>query len=212
MSTRVIIVVLIALLALPVAESAAPVEAKRRTRTVTRTFANTAGIAIPTDPDSPVSAALYPSSIKVSRLKGTIRDVNLSLDGFVHTSPYDVQVLLVGPGGQTAVVMAEVGDETAGNLPVTLRLDDEAAARIPDSVVVSGTFQPTNDDGVIAFNTPAPPADANAALSVFDGTNPNGEWRLFVQDEYGQGYAGAITTGWTLEITANVKVKKKKRR
>ena len=70
---------------------------------------------------------------------------------------------------------------------MTLRLDDEAAAPLP---VCRPRFKAARIGrrnilgSAIAFNAPAPPVtSANAALSVFDGTNPNGTWRLFVQDE-----------------------------
>ena len=36
-------------------------------------------------------------------MKGKIRDVNLRLNDLQHTFPDDVHVLLVGPGGQTAI-------------------------------------------------------------------------------------------------------------
>ena len=58
---------------------------------------------------------------------------------------------------------------------------------------------------------PAPAASASALLSVFDGSDPNGTWRLFVQDEYAPTDPGAFSNGWALEIKAQVKAKKKKR-
>ncbi len=144
--------------------------------------------------------------------QGTIRDVNVRLRRLSHPIPDDVQVLLVGPRGQTAILMANVG-AVVDVSDVTLRLDDEAAAPLPvDAKLQSGDFRPTNDDGVIAFNAPAPQGtSANESLSVFDGSNPNGTWRLFVQDEYGPEDPGSFSDGWALEITTQVKATKKKR-
>ena len=171
--------------------------AKNRLRTVTRTFRNTAAIQLPISATSPVSGSLNPSAIAVDGLKGKIRDVN---------------VLLVGPDGQTAIVMSMVGEETTGNGAVTLRFDDEAATVLPDEETFSGTYRPTNHDGVaVVFNTPAPPVtSANAALSMFDGADSNGTWRLFVQDKPANLDPGVLAEGWTLEITAKVKAKKKR--
>ena len=45
-------------------------------------------------------------------------------------------------------------------------------------------------------------------MSGFDGSNPNGTWRLFVQDQNGEAYLGAFMGGWELEIMAKVKVRK----
>lgn len=215
LGTRIVLVVLAALLALPIAPLASPLEAKKRSRTITRTFSNSAAIYVdgaPTFP-SPVSATLYPSSIAVSGMKGTIRDVNLRLVNLGHSLPRDYQIMLAGPRGQTAIVMANVGG-IADAADATLLLDDEAEDPIPNSGLTplqSGAFRPTNGGGAaIAFNAPAPPlTSANAALAVFDGAKPNGTWRLFVQDAYGPTDAGSIE-GWALAL--KTKVKKKKRR
>ena len=72
---------------------------------------------------------------------------------------------------------------------ITITLDDEAAAPIPFfGPLVSGTFMPTNGTAGGADNFPAPaptPLSLNSSLSVFNGTNPNGQWKLFVLDDVG---------------------------
>jgi subtilisin-like proprotein convertase family protein len=151
--------------------------------------------------------ALYPSEITVDGLKkGKIRDVNVRLNDFQHPFPSDVQVLLVGPQGQTAILTSGSGGGFAVS-DVTLTLDDEAAAPLPaQQQLQSGAFRPANpgNEG-IEFNAPAPVTSANAALSVFDGGNPNGTWRLFVQDMIGDVDGGVFAGGWALEIEARVK-------
>ena len=207
-----IALVVLALLALPVAQWTAPVVAKPRVKTVTRTFANTGSIAIPSGSSSPVSSSnRYPSPIGVSGLKGRIRDVNVRLIGLTHQVANEVDVLLVGPGGQTAILMTHVGWVLSAT-DVTLRLDDEATAALPTNAKLqSGHFRPTNAaSGPVVFNAPAPTAGANASLSVFDGGNPNGTWRLFVQDRYALNHSGGFDGGWELEIQAQVKAKKKR--
>lgn len=211
MRTRIMLVILIGLLAQPIAQLASPIEAKQRSRIVTEAFNNTAPMNLPIAAVSPVSASRYSSTIEVRGLIGPIRDVNVRLHDVFHTSSYDMDVLLVGPSGQTAIVMSDIGEETdaAG---VTLRLDDEAETPIPDTALESGVYRPTNNDEIVAFNAPAPPVtSANAALSVFDGGDPNGTWRLFVQDRYGRFDPGIVAGGWSLETTAKVKGKKNKR-
>jgi subtilisin-like proprotein convertase family protein len=214
MHTRIVLVVLAALLALPSVLTGDVVTARQRSRTVTRTFRNTAPMNLPISDSEHVSASLYPSPIEVSGLKGTIRDVNLTLDNFSHQYPNAVQVLLVGPRGQTAMVMAYVGGSNDVS-NVTLRLDDAAAAPLPDETQLrSGTFRPTNakTNRVILFPAPAPLlTTANAALSVFDSSNPNGTWRLYVFDDDGEVDSGAFAGGWRLELQVEVKAKKKKR-
>lgn len=209
---RIAHLVLAALLALPVAPGALPVEAKNRSRIVTKAFRNPASFNLPFGISAPVSASRYPLPIEVRGLQGPIRDVNVTVHDLFHTNSSEIEALLVGPGGQTAIVMTEVGDATA-DAGVTLRFDDEAAESLLDEQLSSGTFRPTNYNGaVVAFNAPAPPVtSANAALSVFDGGNPNGTWRLFVQDRLEDSNTGTIAGGWTLEIEAKEKARKKKR-
>ena len=213
MVTRLVFLVLAALLALPLAPTASPVEAKKRPRTVTRTFDNAAVIALPNASASPAAAALHPSAIAVRGLRGTIRDVNVRLNDLTHTFPSDVQVLLVGPDGQTAIVMAVVGG-AADVSGVSLRLDDEATAALPETTLQTGTFRPTNVSGnAIALKppAPAPSQDGNAALSVFDRTGPNGTWHLFVQDDAAVTDPGQFAGGWDLKITVKGKKEKKRR-
>ena len=42
----------------------------------------------------------------------------------------------------------------------------------------------------------------SASLSVFNNTNPNGTWSLFVVDDAAQD-SGTIAAGWTLEFTVS---------
>ena len=153
-----------------------------------------------------------PLPIAVSGLKGKVRDVNLRLNGIQHRFPRDLEVLLVGPSGKTVIVMANVGQGFAVN-EVVLTLDDQTPGKLPAGAKLqSGAFQPTNTTGqAIPFFDPAPVAGANAALSVFNGSNPNGTWRLFIQDEDGPLNSGVIEGGWTLEIETLVKPRKKRR-
>ena len=188
---------------------AASGEAEARTRVPTKTFSNPSLIRIPD------SSQANPSEIKVGGFKrGSIRDVNLKLKGYSHTFSADVDVLLVGPKGQNAIVMSDVGNGTAVG-GADLNLDDEAASPLPrgDQLLSSGSYQPAdyenydhNGDplpGGDAFLSPAPTTSGNSGLSVFDGTRPNGTWRLFVVDDVA-GEFGEFAGGWSLEIKARV--------
>ena len=185
----------LALLVLPLALALGPGAAAGQT------FANDDGIAIPGEgADGP--AAPYPSTIAVSGVAGVVADLDVRLTGLDHDWPSDIDVLLVGPGGQTALVMSDVGAGMSVS-GVTLTLDDEAADRLPDAArLTTGTFRPTNAKGFEGdddnFPAPAPAHDGRSALSAFDGTNPNGTWRLFVRDDV-RDDTGSLA-GWSLEI------------
>ena len=88
-------------------------------------------------------ATPYPSQIVVSG-EGKVGDVNVTLTAMSHTVPDDVDVLLVGPTGQSAIVMSD-----AGLLPqavdLTFTFDDEAAGLLPETgELLSGTYRPSN--------------------------------------------------------------------
>lgn len=183
-----------------------PVTAKpggKRFKTVTRTF-NGAAIAIPEEG----AADPYPAAIDVAGFrKGKIQDVDLRLNDFSHTIASDVDILLVSPGGRSAIVLSDVAKgQTASNVDLTL--DDQAAQALPrEDELTDGAFQPLNVDEGDEFPAPAPATSENVALSAFNGSNPNGTWRLFVVDDQ-DGFTGGIAGGWELEITAKVKKKK----
>lgn len=147
------------------------------------------------------TATPYPSTIAVAGALNGITDVNVTLSSFDHTIPDDVDVLLVGPAGQQAVLMSDVGGAPDA-VDLSLVIDDEAAAALADAgPLTSGTFQPTNIGAGDPFAAPAPVAtSANSVLGVFDETNPNGTWSLFVVDDVG-GAVGDFSGGWSLQIT-----------
>ena len=210
--TRLVTVFIAALLVLPIAESTQTAEAGKKSRTVTKTFSSSGQLDIPeVGTDGPANP--YPSNIKVNAFKkfkkAKIKDVDLTLRGFSHTAPQNVDVMLV-LGNRQAIVMSDVGqNDDANNL--ILELADEAADSLPDSdALESGIFRPTNAAGADGFPAPAPTPGPNVALSAFNGAKPDGTWRLFVFDDAGGGGTGELANGWKLEISAKVKEKKDK--
>jgi len=142
-------------------------------------------------------ATPYPSNIVVSGLTGTVSKVTATLAGLNHTFPGDIDVLLVGPAGQTVVLMSDVGG-TNDAVNVTVTFDDTAPPI--GAAVVNGTFRPTNIGTGDPFPATAPAGPHGAVLSAFNGVNPNGNWRLFVVDDAG-GDLGSYAGGWSLTIT-----------
>jgi hypothetical protein len=180
-------------------------------------FSNTSPITINDFPGSgcatgPTSgtASPYPSQIEVSGLGTPASDVNATITGYSHTFPDDVRMLLVGPHGQTADLMDEVGGgggvSGGGVSDLTITFDDAAADPVPN-VVVSGTFKPTQAAGGCGlgptddFPTPAPANPYGIDLAGFNGTDPNGTWSLYVVDD-ANADSGSISGGWSLDIAA----------
>ncbi len=145
-------------------------------------------------------AAPYPSTNFVSGLTGTVSKVTVTLNNLNHTFPKDLDILLVGPGGQNVVLMSHAGS-FYDLINVTLTFDDTAAAPPPNlAQIVSGIYQPVNYTSSYTFPAPAPAAPWGANLSVFNGVNPNGAWKLFVVDDAGSDF-GNIASGWSLALT-----------
>jgi CSLREA domain-containing protein len=156
-------------------------------------------------------ASPYPSSIFVSGFNpATVTRVEVLLLGFTHTFPDDVDIVLVAPDGRRTVLMSDAGgDADVSN--INLRFSP-AAAVLPDSsppALATGTYRPTNYDnsnGTPTDTFPAPfPApntltNAPADLSVFNLTNPNGQWSLYVVDDTAAD-VGSINLGWQLLLT-----------
>lgn len=168
---------------------------------VTASYANSTGIIIPQFG----TGTPYPSAILISgltNLQGNnllVSKVTATLNGFAHTFPHDVNVLLDSPSGQELILMGHAGGPySATNL--TLTFDDAATQSLPVGQLVSGTYLPTDYPPVDLFPG-LPPASATEMLAIFDGQNPNGYWSLYVYDDT-EGNSGVITGGWDLGLTA----------
>lgn len=162
----------------------------------TVTFRNTTSITIPaattTGPADP-----YPSTILVADRPAVMTTVTVRLNVLSHEWPDDLDVLLVGPGGQHTLLLSDAG---GANEVTNLNLifDQSAATSVPDSgPLVSGTFRPSAYVDGDTFDAPAPAGPYGADLSVFDGTDPNGTWSLYVRDDTGAD-VGTIAGGWSL--------------
>ncbi len=172
------------------------------------TFTNSNPITI--DGVNAGPATPYPSTIDISGLSGSISKVTATIEGLSHTWPEDIDILLVGPGGQTVILMSDV-DCSADVADINLVFDDGAADLMPDASapLAGGTFKPTDRDSSGCagsepndnFEAPAPGPPHGTALAAFDGTNPNGTWQLFVRDDFPSEDNGTIAKGWSLTIS-----------
>jgi subtilisin-like proprotein convertase family protein len=182
----------------------------------TTTLSNLAPITLPDSPrvSGVALASSYPSTINVAGLVGTVTKVTVALKDFNHTNPDDVDVLLVGPGGQRVVLMSDAGG-APNQVNTTFTFDDTAPAAVPDTFpgifsdnrTDTGTFKPSNYVVTDIFPAPAPagPHPDPPLLSVFNGIDPNGVWSLLVVDDASVN-AGSILGGWELRITTEVRV------
>src|ERR1039457_4349188 len=151
-------------------------------------FANSANITI----RDGNSASLYPSSITVSGMTGTVSQVTVQLKNLSHSQASDIDMLLVGPTGAKLVLFSDVGGNNS-IVATTILLDDAAASVLPTTFLSSGTYKPADYGGVAdAFLSPAPaiafagdsaaPTCSATLITKFTGTVPNGVWSLYIMD------------------------------
>jgi hypothetical protein len=126
-------------------------------------------------------ASAYPAPIQVSGLTGTITDVDVRLNTLNHPFPSDLDVMLVGPGGQHVVLMSDAG----ANVPVvdtTFFIDDEAPSPLPGvGQINTDRYQPTNR---VRRPVPAPaPAQRRRDRAAPSTHQPQRRLSLYVVDD-----------------------------
>src|SRR6185503_10640233 len=86
----------------------------------------------------------YPANLTVSGLTGTVYRMTVTISNMSHAFPDDLDVLLVGPRGQSVLLMSDVG----GSLPmtdVTPTFDDDSDVSMPNSgFLLSQLYRPSN--------------------------------------------------------------------
>ncbi len=145
-------------------------------------------------------ASPYPSALYLSGAAGTVRDITVTLNSLSHTYPADLEVLLVGPSGANAVIMANAGGgASVSGLTLTFH-DTGISMPVSDTLTSTVTYRPTNHGLTGDLADPAPDGPYGGSLSVFSNASPNGLWRLYVYDTFGSD-GGDIAGGWSLYIT-----------
>lgn len=155
-------------------------------------------------PASGQAASLYPAPITVSGEVGVVQRVSVTLNGFSHAFPADVDFLLVSPSGRKSVIMSDFGAGSPGVSNINVTMDDYAARPIPSTVTgntgvpfVTGTYRPANSGTTDLFPGPAPAAPYTYTMSAFNGDSPNGTWNLYIIDDANLD-GGSISGGWTI--------------
>ncbi len=154
---------------------------------------------------------LNTSTVNVSGLPGTITKVRVSLNKITHTFPADLDIMLESPTGVRTMLMSDTGGGMGqGFVNKTIIIDQSAANLIPVPTTENfGFFKPTNlvgqttlePGGIDVFPAPGPGSQNYGVgnLDVFNGTNPNGTWKLYAVDDEAQDFGGF--DGWTLDVT-----------
>jgi hypothetical protein len=145
-----------------------------------------------------------------------VQDVRLTLFGLTQAVPDDLDVLLVGPQGESFAAFAYAGG-ASGLGGVTLTLEDAASVHLADGgpIAEGVNYKPTACGQVLEFPAPAPPlpyphaactdsGQGSTFANVFAGADANGTWTLYVRDHGSAGVAafGAAGSlgGWGIQL------------
>jgi CSLREA domain-containing protein len=165
------------------------------------------------------AASLYPSTINVTGWPTVLGSMRVTIYDYSTTVPTNVSLLLVGPGGQKFVLMANAGGLSPGG-PATLTFSDTAGQIVPfNGPIATGDVEPTTFNIVAGFPAPAPPSPYNLPGStiggrgsqmmggnpdsVFAGIDPNGVWSLYVREQAPPPLNSTVVgniAGWGIEF------------
>jgi subtilisin-like proprotein convertase family protein len=172
-------------------------------------FCNFAPITIPAGAPGVTlgAASLYPSNISVPPLPGEMDQYKVRVDllGLTHSYPDDLDILLVGPGGQSVVLMSDAAGFGPGVTNVTFSFDDDATAQLPDGTnPPGGSYKPTDVfDGPDPFPAPAPAPPYGRSMASFKGANSSGTWSLYIVDD-ALSDVGSLASGWCVEFLPSI--------
>ena len=163
----------------------------------TASFTNSAPIVI----NDFSNATPYPAIITVGNMGGTLSKLTVTLTNLSHSYASDVDVLLVSPGGTNSYLMAEAGSRYVIN-HATVTFDDAAASLLPNaSQIINGVYRPTSyAPTTLSLPSPAPRSPYGVGLAAFNGSNPLGDWKLFVYDDTINN-SGVLSNGWFMTLT-----------
>lgn len=151
------------------------------------------------------TATPYPAIITVSGVPAGAIVKNVTINGLTHTFSSDIDILLQSPTGTNVVLMSDVGGTSALNAN-NYTFDDAAASNMPATLPASGSWKPTNIVGSLGiepdnWDAPGPGSvtQPNPTISLFGSSNQNGDWKLFIVDDF-TGDFGSWTS-WSITFT-----------
>jgi len=163
--------------------------------TKTNCFQNATAVLLPAS-GTKGNASVFPLQVAVSNLEGVVEHVTVQLHGLTHGFVDDLDVLLVGPGGQAVMLLSDAGGGAMAN-DVEVDFSDEGGVFPTGGILPAGEYQPVNV-GTTGDSFPVA-TPYSAALSAFNEVDPNGVWSLYLVDD-STGDAGSLSAGWSLTL------------
>ncbi|MEM0895285.1 MAG: Calx-beta domain-containing protein [Verrucomicrobiota bacterium] len=153
---------------------------------------------------TPLASSVYPMTLNVEGVSGEVIDVSVDLIDFSHGFPRDVEMLLVGPSGQSVMLLSDAGgtdSDALSDAELTFEDGGIVLTNRATGLIPGQTYQPVNLDPVgDVLLAPAPNSPFGTALSAFSGSSPNGTWSLFFMDDWASVDSGSLG-GFSLRFT-----------
>jgi subtilisin-like proprotein convertase family protein len=149
-------------------------------------------------------ADTYPGTNTFVGVPGTITDMTVRIEGISHSHLDDLDVMLVGPTGIKIKLLSDAGGGAVSW--TSLAFNDHAAGKVADSTPpAGGSYLPSDWGGDDTFPAPAPTtAGAATSFAAFNGTSPNGTWKLYVVDDFAQDQG--VISGWSITVGTDAPV------
>lgn len=137
------------------------------------------------------------------RAPGTISSMYLAFNGLTHAWPKDLDIALESPSGKVSLLMSDA----CGGTPLSnasFEINQESLWPLfPEFGACSGgIYRPANYEAPLDTFTSAPGASLSLGLDSFTGEDPNGIWKLHIQDD-SQDDSGSLAS-WTLNVESYV--------
>lgn len=175
------------------------------------TFENTGSLTFSNTfvPDNPSVIDVCGLAGKITKVTATLKNIqgNAGTRGL-----YPLQAVLVAPDGKNVTLLDGTGydytnPQNAGFSSLTITLDDSASANVANwTFPSSGTYKPTlgvfGTSNLPQAGAPGPPFGDQ--MSDLNGGDPNGAWKLYVDDnDVYTPHSASISGGYGINITTD---------
>lgn len=152
------------------------------------------------------SSSQYPSTIAVTGMPQRMHEFVVHFDVIANGGFPDADILLEAPDGQRIILLSDLplgGIWSFTNLGIGTNAHDTINK---DNIYDNKNFRPANyDTGADNFPSPGPgmvmqPQYPDAL--VLQDINPNGTWKLYIEDDANNTADLRLQNGWSIEITA----------
>lgn len=138
----------------------------------------------------------YPSEITVSGFNGPIGNISIRLNDAVWASAGTLSVVLAAPNGRTYALSVRCGGM---GLEISQFPSFSPSGTLTSNPLSTGSNLPKNCAPGVSLPAPAPAGPYVNSLDDLIGTDPNGTWRLYV-DNKPENNPFLIQGGWTIFI------------